>query len=344
MSYESENTEGASSDEQDVPPFFQFLSETKISPLVSDDMEDQLDEIISSENTKKKPPANLKVTNRLVSVNPEGCLKMLKSLVLRSRSTQNILNHMQFIQQRGLHSRNKMAMEYIAKGWNALKEVDRVIDYCEPRDKRLIPHLNTAKDNFEMALEVDNSNTHARYWLSRLHLKYHVPGQCKAIGAALLVEAANMGDADAQYELGRNLRIENEGVDTDQEAFYYLEKAADQLQPDALYLLGAVYLTGDCVKKDVASAIWCFHRASEKDHAGAAIAYGSLLLRGYEVPTSLTKFNLIKNGRKLRKKTCEANPIQLAREQFENAARLGSDLGFRWLKRLEEEEKSLLAA
>lgn len=34
-----------------------------------------------------------------------------------------------------------MAMEYIAKGWNALKEVDRVIDYCEPRDKRLIPHL-----------------------------------------------------------------------------------------------------------------------------------------------------------------------------------------------------------
>ncbi|KAI3722116.1 hypothetical protein L2E82_33144 [Cichorium intybus] len=274
-----------------------------------------------------------------------GSLKMLRSLVLRARSTHNILNPTQFVQQRGLHSRNKMAMEYIAKGWNALKEVDRVIDYCEPRDKRLIPHLKTAKDNFEMALEVDNSNTHARYWLSRLHLKYHVPGQCKAIGAALLVEAANMGDADAQYELGRNLRIENEGVDTDQEAFYYLEKAADQLQPDALYLLGAVYLAGDCVKKDIASAIWCFHRSSEKGHAGAAIAYGSLLLRGYEVPTSLTKFN-IKSERKLRKKTSQAKPnqIELAREQFENAAKLGNDLGFRWLKRLEEEEKRFLAA
>lgn len=37
-----------------------------------------------------------------------------------------------------------------------------------------------------------------------------------------------------------------------------------QLHPGALYLLGAVYLTGDCVKKDVASALWCFHRASEK--------------------------------------------------------------------------------
>lgn len=37
-----------------------------------------------------------------------------------------------------------------------------------------------------------------------------------------------------------------------------------QLHPGALYLLGAVYLTGDCVKKDIASALWCFHRASEK--------------------------------------------------------------------------------
>nr|XP_043634883.1 uncharacterized protein LOC122605985 isoform X2 [Erigeron canadensis] len=275
-------------------------------------------------------------------------LKMLKSLLLRANSTWKVLNLPQYIQQRGLHTRNKMAMEYIAKGWNALKEVDRVIDYCEPRDKRLIPHLKTAKDNFEMALEVDNTNTHARYWLSRLHLKYHVPGQCKAIGAALLVEAADMGDADAQYELGRNLRIENEGVDTDQQAFYYLEKAADQLQPDALYLLGAVYLTGDCVKKDIDSALWCFYRASDKGHAGAAIACGSLLIRGYELPTSLTKLNL-KNGnmsRNLRKKTSEPkhNPIELARAQFENAANLGSDLGFRWLKRLEEEEKRFLAA
>jgi hypothetical protein len=36
-----------------------------------------------------------------------------------------------------------------------------------------------------------------------------------------------------------------------------------QLHPEA-HLLGAVYLTGDCVKKDIASALWCFHRASEK--------------------------------------------------------------------------------
>ncbi|PQQ20274.1 uncharacterized protein Pyn_15920 [Prunus yedoensis var. nudiflora] len=156
----------------------------------------------------------------------------------------------QFNQRREMHSRNKEAMELIAKGWSALKEVNRVIDYCELNDSRLIPLLRAAKENFELALEADNSNTHARYWLSKLHLKYHVPGACRAIGAALLVEAANMGDPDAQYELGCKLRVENEYVQSDQQAFHYLEKAVDQLHPGALYLLGAVYLTGDCVKKD----------------------------------------------------------------------------------------------
>ncbi|KAF3634505.1 putative early nodulin-93-like [Capsicum annuum] len=232
-----------------------------------------------------------------------------KQLSYHPNVTKQLCHHpFQFHAERGMHSRNKKAMEFIAKGWNALQEVDRVIDYCERNDKRLIPSLRmeavywffclrknlgystemeeaatiglTAKENFELALEADNSNTHARYWLSKLHLKYHVPGACKAVGAALLVEAAEMGDPEAQFELGCRLRVENEYVQSDQQAFYYLEKAVDQLHPGALYLLGAVYLTGDCVKKDVGSALWCFHRASQKGHAGAAIAYGSLLLTG----------------------------------------------------------------
>lgn len=37
-----------------------------------------------------------------------------------------------------------------------------------------------------------------------------------------------------------------------------------QLHPGALYLLGAVYLTGDCVREDIGSAMWCFHRAAQK--------------------------------------------------------------------------------
>lgn len=268
---------------------------------------------------------------------------MLRLLVKRATAKHSIclarLNC-----QRGMHTRNKKAMELIAKGWSALKEVDRVIDYCELNDKRLIPLLRTAKENFELALETDNSNSHARFWLSKLHLKYHVPGACKAVGAALLVEAADMGDADAQYELACRLRVENDYVQADQQAFHYLEMAVDQLHPAALYMLGAVYLTGDCVEKDISSAIWCFHRASQKGHAGAAIAYGSLLLRGVQVPECLTKFSSKDSSARTSRKNAEnstQNPLEMAREQFEIAAKAKCDLGFRWLKRLDEEEKHL---
>lgn len=269
---------------------------------------------------------------------------MLRSFFLKTSTRPSILRLPQFNQHRELHSRNKKAMEFIAKGWSALKEVDRVIDYCELNDHRLIPLLRTAKENFELALEADNSNTHARYWLSKLHLKYHVPGACKAMGAALLVEAADMGDPDAQYELGCRLRVENDYVQSDQQAFHYLEKAVDQLHPGALYLLGAVYLTGECVKKNVASALWCFHRASVKGHAGAAIAYGSLLLRGVEVPECITKFN---SKTKISKKNVGSpmlNPVEMAKEKFEIAAKAECDLGLKWLQRLDEEEKRLFQA
>ncbi|KAF7153848.1 hypothetical protein RHSIM_Rhsim01G0074500 [Rhododendron simsii] len=273
---------------------------------------------------------------------------MLRSFLLKGGLKQTSHHHPQFNPwKREMHSRNKKAMELIAKGWSALKEVDRVIDYAELKDKRLIPLLRAAKENFELALEADNTNTHARYWLSRLHMKYHVPGASKAIGAALLVEAADMGDPEAQYELGCRLRVENDYVQSDQQAFYYLENAVDQLHPGALYLLGAVYLTGDCVKKDVASALWCFHRASEKGHAGAAVAYGSLLLQGVQVPEALTKLVAKRSSstRKSGKNAANAsqNPVEMARKQFEIAAGAGCDLGFKWLQRLEEEEKRLLA-
>ncbi|KAK6273321.1 hypothetical protein POUND7_010404 [Theobroma cacao] len=273
-------------------------------------------------------------------------VKMLRPLFAKSTVKHAILSFVQFNPHREMHSRNKKAMELIAKGWSALKEVDRVIDYCERNDKRLIPLLRAAKENFELALEADNSNTHARYWLSKLHLKYHVPGACKAIGAALLVEAADMGDPDAQYELGCRLRIENDYVQSDQQAFYYLEKAVDQLHPGALYLLGSVYLTGDCVKKDIASALWCFHRASEKGHAGAAIAYGTLLLRGVQVPECLTKLSSKRGSaaKRARKnvESLSSDPAEMAKEQFQVAAQAGCDLGLKWLQRLEEEEKRLL--
>lgn len=267
---------------------------------------------------------------------------MLRLFISRAFGRQQPLSSLNH--QRGIHERNKKAMGLVAKGWSALQEVDRVIDHTEPNDPRLFPLLRAAKDNFELALEVDSMNTHARYWLGRMHFKYHVPGACKLIGAALLVEAANMGNADAQFELGCRLRVDNKYVKSDQQAFYYIEEAVDQLHPGALYLLGAVYLTGDCVKKDVASAMWCFHRASEKGHAGAAIAYGSLLLKGYEVPEAITRFNSSRSpstggARKKEVNGRQQDAVEMAKEQFQIAAEAGCNLGLHWLNRLADSEK-----
>ncbi|KAH9315942.1 hypothetical protein KI387_024569, partial [Taxus chinensis] len=106
-------------------------------------------------------------------------------------------------------------------------------------------------------------------------------------GAALLVEAANMGNADAQYELFCQLRTGKSSRVKDEQAAYYLDKAVNQLQPEALFILGAMHLAGESVKKDLEYAAWCFHKATQKGHAGAAIAYGALILRGVRIHDKL---------------------------------------------------------
>eukprot|EP00252_Welwitschia_mirabilis_P000386 TRINITY_DN10400_c0_g2_i1.p1 TRINITY_DN10400_c0_g2~~TRINITY_DN10400_c0_g2_i1.p1 ORF type:complete len:280 (+),score=58.01 TRINITY_DN10400_c0_g2_i1:220-1059(+) len=247
-----------------------------------------------------------------------------------------------------LHSRNKKAKEYIGKGWSALNEVDRVIGHALPNDSLLIPLLKKAKANFELALEVDNLNTQARFWLARLHLHYRVPGACDAIGVALLMEAANMGNADAQYDLACLLRTEGsrEEIIT---AFKYLEMAVRQLHPDALFLLGTIYLGGDFVGKDLASAAWCFYKASQKEHVGAAIAYGSLILKGLKAPekcpflhaTDILADELAKTTKVDVPSLKNDDMLEHARKHFALAAHHGNDLAFKWLNRLEEvkEEK-----
>lgn len=57
--------------------------------------------------------------------------------------------------QRGIHSRNKKAMELVAKGWSALQEVDRVIDYTELNDPRLIPLLRVCKPASKVPIFID---------------------------------------------------------------------------------------------------------------------------------------------------------------------------------------------
>lgn len=62
---------------------------------------------------------------------------------------------------------------------------------------------------------------------------------------------------------------------------------------------------------------------------------------GFEIPEVLTKFEAGRGGGARKKsKNTQADPLKRAKEQFQVAAEAGSDLGLRWLKRLEDIEKS----
>lgn len=68
------------------------------------------------------------------------------------------------------------------------------------------------------------------------------------------------------------------------------------------------------------------------------------LSTGVQVPECLTKFSAKDSSTRTSRKIAENtthNPLEMAREQFEIAAKAKCDLGFRWLKRLEEEEKRI---
>ncbi|KAL2319109.1 hypothetical protein Fmac_032985 [Flemingia macrophylla] len=68
--------------------------------------------------------------------------------------------------------------------------------------------------------------------------------------------------------------------------------------------------------------------------------------RGVEVPDSAIKFSLKRgataNRRGKNKGSGSIDAVEMARENFQIAVKAGCDLGFKWLAKLEEEEKRLL--
>ena len=95
----------------------------------------------------------------------------------------------------------------------------------------------------------------------------------------LLVKAAKKESGYAQYLLAMNffdLYSEN-----NKEALFWLERAANNDEPEALYQLGVYYSEGG--EADLAKSIKYYQRAAELNHADAALALSYLYDEGISV-------------------------------------------------------------
>jgi Sel1 repeat len=99
-----------------------------------------------------------------------------------------------------------------------------------------------------------------------------------------LRQAAEQGDANAQFRLG-TLYYKGQGVAQDYaEAARWYRKAAGQGQPEAQCYLGSLYALGQGVAQDYAEAVRWFRKAADAGNVDAQKALGVMYERGLGVP------------------------------------------------------------
>eukprot|EP00897_Mesotaenium_endlicherianum_P009461 jgi/Mesen1/8543/ME000484S07936 len=169
-----------------------------------------------------------------------------------------------------------------ARGLRAMDDLERLegVNEFHPTFRS---KLEEAKEALQLALARDSSDLRAMVALARLHLSYNGNGLSPHSGEALLVQAADAGLADAQYELACWLRSQASSAEEEQQeedrqrgssaarATQYLVAAAQQVgdldargHADALFLLGVARYAGDTMARDVAAARRCFAAAANK--------------------------------------------------------------------------------
>ncbi len=92
--------------------------------------------------------------------------------------------------------------------------------------------------------------------------------------------SAEAGHDFSQYTLAKLLHGEKRVT----EAMSWYEKATAQGNPYAAYQLGKLYLTGECIPKDVGKAVQLLKAAAQQGNQYAQYALGKLYLTGQEVP------------------------------------------------------------
>ncbi|MDE7412379.1 MAG: SEL1-like repeat protein [Muribaculaceae bacterium] len=109
-------------------------------------------------------------------------------------------------------------------------------------------------------------------------------------GYSLLTLAEN-GDPEAQYSLGYSLVFPDATIsESDKYGDHklsdpklgkeFLEKAADQNLPDALYILGYMYLNGVHTEKNAVKGVDLLHKGAELGNSSAQYLYAACLMGG----------------------------------------------------------------
>lgn len=103
-------------------------------------------------------------------------------------------------------------------------------------------------------------------------------------GIKWIQNAAEMGNAKAQFYLGSFYYV-GDGVTKDvHEAEKWIRKAAEQGDMEAQYYLGIMYYNGDSVEKDDVMAAKWFQKSAEQGNLYAQYDLGRLYYAGYGVP------------------------------------------------------------
>ena len=87
-------------------------------------------------------------------------------------------------------------------------------------------------------------------------------------------QAAEQGDATAQFHLGLMYANGDEIPEDDREAVKWFSEAAEQGIPKAQYHLALMYAVGEGVPEDDREAVKWFHKAADLGHAGAQFKLG----------------------------------------------------------------------
>ncbi|MDS1136235.1 tetratricopeptide repeat protein [Nitratireductor indicus] len=102
--------------------------------------------------------------------------------------------------------------------------------------------------------------------------------------AALLLEPAMAGDADAQFALGTILYGKTAGVQDQVKAIEWFHKAAEQGQANAQYKIGELFAYGSAGQKDPVRAAKWILMAAERGLSAAQVHIGVMYQHGDGVP------------------------------------------------------------